>query len=556
MKDKIIEIIEKFPKHYSRMLKSEIELSNWVISNADPAAETFSEKVYTSLNTESPICSNGNKKKFASINTGYAFCGKASKCLCCKTSVSNAVSMTKQQQTEIQKKETNRKRNQTNLKKYGVANIGQTDKAKQKHKEFYDTNSEIAVENFKKTMTRRYGVDNPSKLAHVQDKKRETNLKKYGVDNPMQNKDICKLSIKKRKESFDPIADIERRYIKFIKMLKNEFGVKVNIAPKEYTGVACRPELEFVCLTCNHNFTKRFDYGAPPICKNCYPTITTFQSKEEIEVYDFVKSIAPNHIIVQRDRTTINPYELDIVLPELKIAIEYCGLYWHSEISGNKSWSYHSMKHKLATNRGYRLITIFSDEWNNKKDIVKSKLSSILGKSENYIGARQCETRIVSIEDSRSFYEKYHIQGSIKKTGTSIGLYYDNTLVAVGSFVRKSETEAELVRYASSIRVVAGLSKIIKYLERNFTYKSIVSFSDNRWSNGIMYYSCGFEQVHTVPPMQMYVKNDKRYHKLLFPKSRINPENLPLTEWQVMQNAGYDRIWDCGKIKFIKYVKE
>jgi hypothetical protein len=554
MKDEIKNIINKYPKHYSKMIKNDEKLSSWVLQNSDQSVSIFTEQIYTAITNEPVFCENGNKKRFVSVNEGYSFCGKATTCVCCKNSVSKSVSATKQKQTLIQKQKTNAKREKTNLEKYGVTNIGQTATAKQKHKEFYENNSDLAVEKHKKTMLNLYGVDNPAKLKEVQDKKKATNLIKYGVENPMQNPSICQLSLEKRKETFDPIQDIERRYNKFVKMLKNEFGVKVNIHPNEYTGVAVRPKLEFTCLTCNHTFTKRFDYKVPPVCKNCYPTITNYQSKEETEVYDFVKTLLPNQIIVQRDRSTINPYELDIVLPELKIAIEYCGLYWHSEISGNKSWDYHRTKFNLAKEKGYRLITIFSDEWNTRKEIVKSKLTSILGKTNERIFARKCVVKIVPRQDAVLFYNNYHIQGKLKKTGTSIGLYYDNELVAVGSFVKKSETECELVRYASSIRVVAGLSKIIKYLEKNFTYTSIVSFADRRWSEGVMYNSCGFVQVSEVPPMQTYVKNDTRYHKLLFPKARINPNNLPLTEWQVMQSAGYDRIWDCGKIKFMKTI--
>jgi hypothetical protein len=552
MKDTIKDLINKYPKHYSRMIKNDKTLSAWVSQNSDQSVETFPEQIYTAILDEPAFCENGNKKRFVSINEGYSFCGKANVCVCCKNSVSKAVSEIKQNQSITQKHESNSKREKTNLEKYGVSNIGQTVKAKQKHKEFYANSSELAVQNYKKTMLNLYGVDNPAKLKDVQDKKKATNLIKYGVENPMQDPVICQLSVEKRKEVFDPIQDIERRYSKFVKMLKNEFGVTVNIQPNEYSGVAVRPKLEFCCLTCNHSFTKRFDYKVPPVCKNCYPTITSYQSKEETEVYDYVKTLLPNNIVVQRDRSTINPYELDIVLPELKIAIEYCGLYWHSEISGNKSWDYHRTKFNLAKEKGYQLITIFSDEWNSKKEIVKSKLASILGKSDKKVFARKCTVDNVPRKDAISFYEKNHIQGGLRKTGISIGLYYDGTLVAVGSFVKRTETECELVRFASSIRVVAGLSKIVKYLEKTSTYGSIVSFADRRWSNGAMYNSCGFVQVSEVPPMQTYVKNDIRYHKLLFPKSRVNPKNLPLTEWQVMQAAGYDRIWDCGKIKFVK----
>jgi hypothetical protein len=49
--------------------------------------------------------------------------------------------------------------------------------------------------------------------------------------------------------------------------------------------------------------------------------------------------------------------------------------------------------------------------------------------------------------------------------------------------------------------------------------------------------------------------NNKRLHKFGFGKISLKNKFPELyddnkTEWQIMQEAGYDRIWDCGKYKF------
>jgi G:T-mismatch repair DNA endonuclease (very short patch repair protein) len=50
----------------------------------------------------------------------------------------------------------------------------------------------------------------------------------------------------------------------------------------------------------------------------------------EREVYEFILSLY-NKEIIRNDRTVLNGKELDIYLPDYNLAIEFNGLYWHSE---------------------------------------------------------------------------------------------------------------------------------------------------------------------------------------------------------------------------------
>ena len=47
------------------------------------------------------------------------------------------------------------------------------------------------------------------------------------------------------------------------------------------------------------------------------------------KIFEFIKLLVYTE---QRVRDIIPPYELDIYIPDKKIAIEYDGLHWHSEI--------------------------------------------------------------------------------------------------------------------------------------------------------------------------------------------------------------------------------
>lgn len=92
----------------------------------------------------------------------------------------------------------------------------------------------------------------------------------------------------------------------------------------------------------------------------------------EQELADFCKQFYPN--LIRNDRSIISPFELDIVIPERKLAIEFNGTYWHSM----KPKGYHKMKVKLCADKGFKLIHIWEIDWINKKDEIKSMLEKEL----------------------------------------------------------------------------------------------------------------------------------------------------------------------------------
>ena len=89
--------------------------------------------------------------------------------------------------------------------------------------------------------------------------------------------------------------------------------------------------LECVCPK-GHEYTVTWDNWSNKSSR-C-PKCSLFGiSKAESELVKYIESLYTGKII-NNDRTLLNPKELDIVLPELGIALEYCGLYWHSEATG------------------------------------------------------------------------------------------------------------------------------------------------------------------------------------------------------------------------------
>jgi hypothetical protein len=255
----------------------------------------------------------------------------------------------------------------------------------------------------------------------------------------------------------------------------------------------------------------------------------------------------------------------DIVIPDAKLAIEYHGLYWHS--SEFREPNYHLTKHKEGLNAGYRTIHIFSDEWENRQEQVKALLLSALGKTTVRVFARTCSLTGVSTQDARTFLDRNHVQG-YRASSSYLGLVHAETLVAlVGYELRESGrgkapsiASMEITRYATAVAVVGGFSKLLSALLKAMPLvKTVYSFSDIRMYTGGMYATCGFVKAYELRPDYFYTKGSVRFHKSSFQKSRFkaDPELLyeeGLTEIQLAKLNKLYRVYDCGKVKWVKFV--
>ena len=68
--------------------------------------------------------------------------------------------------------------------------------------------------------------------------------------------------------------------------------------------------------------------------------------------------------------------------------------------------------------------------------------------------------------------------------------------------------EWELIRYATSRHVVGGAGKLLKYFERTYRPKNIITYADRRWSQGNMYERIGFTKIRETAPSYFYEKNN------------------------------------------------
>ena len=254
------------------------------------------------------------------------------------------------------------------------------------------------------------------------------------------------------------------------------------------------------------------------------------------------------------DRT--KSIELDVYFPEQKLAIEYCGLYWHGskrveslywedpdELSFqlNRNKYRHQYKKIICNELGITLLTIFEDEFLTKRDIVLSRIGHKLGVVKK-IYARDCSISEITKEEAKYFFEAYHLQNT-SHFEYGLKLNYCGEIVAAMTFgnpLPKSSVitgDWELRRYCSTTlsQITGGAQRLFKHAveeakKRNIP--AIFTYCDLRWGTGGVYKSLGFEIISEMTePSPHVIKGIVRIRS-----RKIENENL---------------IYDCGHQKWL-----
>jgi hypothetical protein len=430
------------------------------------------------------------------------------------------------------------KRKQTLLSRYGNQNYTNREKAKQTLLTRYGSESYVNTKKIQDSMKSKYGV----KAFSQSTKFKEIMQEKYGVTHP--------LHIHKNKVS---------QFEKVISKLKT---ITPNFTFDSYVGVKGGSLYPFTCNVCSAQFESSLDDGNIPICRTCHP-IDTSKSKLEFQMIDWIRTFY-NGTIIHGDKEILNGKELDIYLPEINVAIEINGIYYHGELSGGKGKNYHLNKTRRCAEKGITLCHVLDIELIQKKSIVESILRNKICPSElSTIHGRQCSVREVAAPESNTFLNENHIQGE-DKSSVRIGLFHGDKMVSLMTFGRNrfgKYPEWEMYRFCNRLHtnVRGSLEKLFKYFIHKHNPSSIVSFADRRYFNGNSYTRVGFKLVDTTQPNYHYFKvsnhktiftsrNQFQKHKL---KDKLETFDSSLTEWNNMQLNGYDRIWDCGNYKWI-----
>ena len=251
----------------------------------------------------------------------------------------------------LQNKELLKKSQETCKSHYGVDNPLQSEEIKEKWKntciEKYGINypcqnEEVKIK-VKNTTIKNWGaVGRASK--ELNKKFEESCLKKYGVKNPIQT-DKVKQKLREtniKRHGAKTFAESEAGKRQVYERICNDKFISPIFTFEEYLehfDERYEYEWKWKCKKCGHEFKQHFGTGAlkpdgstllRARCRKCYPLQGCF-SKQEREVAAFIKSIYDGPVL-ENCYKILEPneengwkanHELDIYLPELKLAIEF-----------------------------------------------------------------------------------------------------------------------------------------------------------------------------------------------------------------------------------------
>lgn len=296
-------------------------------------------------------------------------------------------------------------------------------------------------------------------------------------------------------------------------------------------------------------------------CPECWAQ--SYVSKAETEIYETIRSLLPEHTtVLKSDRKLLKGKELDIYVPDKKFAIEFNGLFWHTENAG-KNAAYHHDKWLKAKQAGVQLVQVWEDDYRRNPELVKRMIAHKLGVSqERIVYARKTTVEELEKKEAEAFLNENHIQGYA--SGSHYVGLKDSSGVVVSVLVLKKESNVygdglNIIRYATSCNVVGGFTKLLKYSERTYAPDFFITFADHCVSDGGLYENNGFVVDKILPPDYMYVVGGERKHKFGYRIKRFKADpNLlfeeGLTEKQLAELNGLERIWDAGKTRYVKYV--
>lgn len=542
----------KFPDEY-------VTLCSWKF----PDGFTFQQKLYHYVNGDNmfrlglcPTC--GKRCRFKSFGRGYfEYCSKSC----------------------IYTKERSEKCKETKLERYGDSNYNNIEKAK-------------------RTCIDRYGVENVSLVESISEQKSETRRNRTSDEKAATREKIARTWAAKtdddinrhiesiRQGKLEKYGDVNFSNPQKTKDTKLErYGTPTYVNPEKMVATkrakALYADPNIISFNTDGCVVRRCDNPSCDRCyEKCYTTFTRLHydrirlgcitctklnpidrhtSGGENELYEYVREVYGG-TIVKNDRSVLGGQELDIYLPDKKLAFEFNGLYWHSDLYKDKN--YHFEKSKSCMEKGVRLVHIWEDDWRYRRDIVENLISGLLGKHNTYINARKCSVEKVDAKTARAFCDKYHIQGYVN-CAVRYGLFYNGELVMVSLFGKRrricggvpKENAWELYRMCSvfGTRVRGGASRLLVHFINDVRPNSIVTFADSCLSDGGVYEKMGFVKDGIVPPSYYWVVGIERVPRYRFQKSMLDEcnDNCDLTEDEVMRSRGCLKIWDAGKIRYI-----
>lgn len=303
-----------------------------------------------------------------------------------------------------------------------------------------------------------------------------------------------------------------------------------------------RDHITFRCEAKGHAFQIAwFNLKTVHHCRQCFQ----FKSKPEQDMREFILYLVGSDKVLPNVKNLVpGVNEVDIYLPDHKLAVEHNGLFWHS--LGEKDR--HLKKRELLREAGITCIQINGDEWENKRPIVESMLRARLGLSPHKLNARDLTVYNPTPEESRKFVEENHLMGAFR-AAKALGLKTKaGELVCLITY-RIEGGSMEISRMCSKLnyQVVGGVSRLLAHLPIE-GIKELVSFVDLRYATGHSLERLGFSLAGITLGWK-WTDGAHSYNRLA---CRANMDERKLSEVEYAAELKWRKIYDAGQAKFIK----
>lgn len=270
----------------------------------------------------------------------------------------------------------------------------------------------------------------------------------------------------------------------------------------------------------------------------------------ELEVYEYCESIFKDIVIIEEI-----PFKRFRLLDNLFISIVPL-----RKLNSETNLTYFEKESIEHENKGVQLIFLWEDLWFSKREICESRLKSFAHGSIKIHGR---ETQCQKIEKSTfiDFLDTNHLQVPLN-CKQKIGLYHNNTLVAVAGFSTpkkfyrddKKVRSSELIRFCNlnNHTVIGGLDKLLQsYIKSNET-DDIMTYADRDWSLGKSYERLGFSRIKNTPSQDFWI-HQKELNRV-YPQGLV--KKLGSEDETYLFSKGYQKISNSGNIKFIKFLSK
>lgn len=245
--------------------------------------------------------------------------------------------------------------------------------------------------------------------------------------------------------------------------------------------------------------------------------------------------------------------EIDVCSTDAKFGVEYCGLYWHSNWGNPKNpTNRHKIKLDKAESRGIRLITLFEDEWQTRKEQVKSFIATFLMAGDHSNIFNKSVLKIISKEVSGVFLLKNYHTIDTSSGPNNFGLFCEDELIGVACYSASlSIFTVDKICLKMGLSIRQGFDHImqllIEYAKRE-GFKKVRYISDSRWTKGDSLSNFGFNLIEEIPPQFEYGSGSKRINPDIFTEEFfISKDAIGDTLEEKIESTGHFKIWDCGK---------